>query len=125
MRLQHVDKPYLPRHTHFTKRFHGQRMGDKDVVAGLNGARRIAHRRRMEAVNVTVADKDDSLVKGCPQFDPGAKTLIAQASVLSEGFRGTARLPAAFILQRPGRSQWYRVIIGSMLCASSSSIRSL
>ncbi len=45
MRLQYVDEANLAGHSHLTKGLHRQRMGDKYVVAGLNGARRIADRR--------------------------------------------------------------------------------
>ena len=103
MRLQHVDKSYLPRDGHFTKRFDRQRMGDEDMVAGLNGPSGVPHRRGMDAVNITVANKNDRLVKGGPQFDARAKTLIAKTRVLSEGLRRAARLPAAFILKRLGK----------------------
>ena len=75
-------------------------MGDKDVVAGLNRARRVAHRWRVDAVNIAMPDKDDSFVEGRPQFDPRAEALIAEAGVPSERFRRTARFPAAFLLQR-------------------------
>ena len=99
MRLQHIDETNLARHGHLAKRLHRQRMGDKHVMTGLDGARRIANGRRMQAVNVAVADKDDGLVKGSPQLHPRTKAGVAQAGVLGEGFGGAACFPAALILQ--------------------------
>ena len=78
----------------------------------------------MDAVNITVANKTIVSLKGGPQFDAGEQNVDSKDARTQRGLRRAA-LPAAFILQRLGRSQWYRVIIGSMLCASSSSIRSL
>ena len=70
MRLQYVDEANLAGHSHLAKGLHRQRMGDKHVVAGLNGPRRIADRRGMEAVNVAVPNEDNGFVEGSPQLHP-------------------------------------------------------
>jgi hypothetical protein len=94
-----LTKPISP-DTAFAKLFHRQRVGNKHVMTGLDGARRIAHRRRMTAVNIAVADEHDGFVEGCPQLHPGTKARVTQAGILGERFGGASRFPAPFILQR-------------------------
>ena len=57
----------------------------------------------MAAINITVANKYNGFVKGCPQLDPGTEALIAQSRVFGEGFRCAPSLPTPFVLQCLGQ----------------------